>query len=140
VVAGLDDLGQDAAGRARVQEGDEAVADPDPRLRVDQLDAGRGELLEGRLDVLDGVGDVMEAGALAGEELADRGVLAERAEELDVTVADVEQNRFDALLGDRLAVDERHAEDLFLELDGGVEVIDGDAGVVDPVEHRRGFY
>jgi len=117
-----------------------AAADPDPRFRVDQLDAGGGELLERRLDVLDGVGDMMETGALAGEELADRGVLAERAEELDMSVADIEQDCFDALLGHRLAVDERHAEDLLVELDGGVEVIDCDAGVVDPVEHRRGFY
>ena len=60
---GFDDLGQHAAGRPRVQEGDAAVADPGPRLGVDQLDAVVGELAERRLDVVDAVGDVVQARA-----------------------------------------------------------------------------
>ena len=68
----FDDLGQHAAGRPRVQEGDPAVADPGPRLGVDQLDAVVAELRQRRLDVVDPVGDVVQARALALEELADR--------------------------------------------------------------------
>ena len=65
-------------------EGDPAVADPGARLGVDQLDALALELGERRLDVVDAVGDVVQARALALEELADRGVRAERREQLDV--------------------------------------------------------
>jgi hypothetical protein len=53
-----------------------------------------------------------------------------------VALADIEQNRFDALLGDRLAVSEGHAEGTSLELQGRVEVVDRDADMIDPVEHR----
>ena len=61
---------------------------------------------------------------------------AERREQLDVALADVEQDRLDAVLGDRLAMDERHPEGSLVERDRGVEVLDGDADVVDPAETR----
>src|ERR1044072_6484700 len=99
----FDDLGEHAASRARVQESDAAGGDPGPRLGLDQLDPGSSDSLQGRVDVLDRVGDVVQAGALAGDELADRGVRAERPQELDVAVADVEQERPDPLRLDRLA-------------------------------------
>src|SRR5215213_9606793 len=118
-----------------MQEGDAAAADPDPRLAVDQLQAGGPKLLQGRVDVADRVGDVVEARALALEELADGGLRTERPQQLNVTVA--EQNRLDALLLDGLAVGERHRESALVEAEGGVDVLDGDAHVVDPSEHRR---
>ena len=89
-----------------MKESDAAVADADPRLGVDQLDAGGGDARQGGVDVVDRVGDVVQARALAGEELADGGVGAERPQQLDVAVADVEQDRLDALRLDRLAVRE----------------------------------
>ena len=52
-----------------------------------------------------------------------------------MAVADVEQDRLDALRLDRLAVGELHLEALLVERDRGVEVIDSDADVVDPSEH-----
>ena len=52
-----------------------------------------------------------------------------------MAVADVEQHRLDALLGDRLAVGERHPEGALVELQRGVEVVDGDADVIDQPEH-----
>ena len=61
---------------------------------------------------------------------------AERAEQLDVALADVEQDRLDALLGDRLAVGQGHAEGTLVKLQCRVEVVDRDADVIDPVEHR----
>ena len=89
-----------------MEEGDRLWPDAGPRLGVDQLDAGVGKLAQRRVDVVDPVGDVVEPGALALEELADRSVGAERAQELDVAVADVEQDGLDPLLLDRLAVRE----------------------------------
>ena len=53
------------------------------------------------LDVGHLVGDVVQAGAVLGQELADRRVGAERPQQLDVVLADVEQHRLDALLGRR---------------------------------------
>ena len=53
------------AGRARLQEGDAAAADADPRLGVDQLDPARRQLLERRVDVVGRVGDVVQPGARA---------------------------------------------------------------------------
>ena len=46
---------------------------------VDQLDPGGRELLQRRVDVVDRVGDVVQARALAGEELADRRCRARAA-------------------------------------------------------------
>ena len=109
--AGCDDLGQHAAGRARVQERDARAADAGARLLVDQR-ACRPRLSarERRVDVGHLVGDVVQARALLGEELAHGRVRAERREQLDVVLADVEQHRLDALLGDDLAVGELEPE------------------------------
>ena len=62
------------------------------------------------VDVVGPVGHVMQARAVALDELADRRVRAERADQLDVAVADLEQQRLDALLLDGLAVLLAHAE------------------------------
>ena len=74
------------------------------------------------LDVLHLVGDVVQPGPALGEELADRRVVVQRREQLDVVLADVEQRRLDALLGDRLAVHEREAVDVDVEVDRLLEV------------------
>ena len=63
----------------------------------------RPRALEGRVDVVDRVGDVVQAGALRCQELANRRLGAERRQQLDVAVADVEQRRLDSLGLDRLA-------------------------------------
>ena len=87
-----------------MQEGDAAVADAGAGLGVDRLDPGGEHLRQGRVDVVDRVGDVVKARALAGKEPADCGVGPERRQQLDVPVADVEQDRLDALGVDRLAM------------------------------------
>src|SRR5439155_23277945 len=121
--------------RARVKERDAAVADPAPRLLVDQPQSVRAAALE-RLDhVGAAVGRVVETGPALGEEAADRRLLGERSQELDVRVADAEERRLDALLGDRLAVLERHSETLGVELDRSVEILDCDADMIDCLEH-----
>src|SRR5438046_1849975 len=86
----LHDLGEDAAAGGRVQEGDARAADAGPGLLVDQPQPGRLEALELGVDVGRLVGDVVQARALLGQELADGRVLAERREQLDVVLADVE--------------------------------------------------
>ena len=77
----------------------------------------------------------MHPRAALGEELADRRVGAERREQLDVVLADVEQDRLDALGLDDLAVHERHLVVALVERERRVDVLDGDADVVDAGEH-----
>src|SRR4051812_43808214 len=83
--------------------------------------------------------------AAGGEELADRGVLGERLEQLDVrrpggpgtgaagrhAVGDVQHRLPHALRLVRLAAGHGQPERRGVELDGRVEVPDGDAYVVD---------
>src|SRR5512139_109565 len=133
----LNDLGQHPARRARMQEGDAGVEDPQPRLRVDQPHSGVLELRQDLVDVADGVRDVVQAGSSLLEELADGSVRPERPQQLDVPVADVEQHRLDALRFHRLAMGKRHAQGLLVEGDGPLEVVGGDADVIDPAEHGQ---
>ena len=111
------------------------VAYSGARRLVDQPHAGRAQLVERRRDVVDPVGDVMQPGPAPREEAADRRVRGQRRQQLDVAVPDVEQRRLDALLGDRLAMDERHPVRVAVHGDRRLEVLDGHADVVDAPEH-----
>src|SRR3954452_14244269 len=133
----LDDLGQHAARRLRVDERHARVADPHAGRLVDEPQAAVAQVGEGRLDVGDAIGDVVQPRPAAGEETADRrvGLARQRPQQLDVAGPDVEQDRLDTLLLDDLAMRERHAVRPLVQRDGGVEVVDGDADVVDLGEH-----
>src|ERR687895_11590 len=123
-----------------MEEGHPAVADPGAGLLFDQPQPRRPDLLERRLDVLGGVGHVVQPGAAALEELPHGALGAQRREELDVPVADLEQDGLDAELLDGLAVLLAHLELLAVERHGLVKVLDGHAYVVDSAEHGRGVY
>ena len=118
-----------------MQERDARAADAGARLLVDQPQAGGPQLVEGGRDVVDPVGDVMQAGSALFEEAADRRVGRQRRQELDVALADVEQRRLDALLGHRLPVHQRHPVRVAVDGDRGVEIGDREADVVDASEH-----
>lgn len=100
------------------------------RLRVDQLGAGAGEMLELRVDVGDLVGDVMHARAALGEEAADGSVLPERAEQLHAALSDADRGGLDTLLVDTRAVLERRPEEPLVRLERAVEVVHGDSDMV----------
>jgi L-ascorbate metabolism protein UlaG (beta-lactamase superfamily) len=123
-----------------MDEGDLAGADPGPRVLVDQVHPRTGEPLEGRLDVTDGVGNVMEPGPVLRQEPADRRLRAEWGKQLDVAVADIDQHRLDALFGHRLAMHQGHSEDSLVQLDCAVQVVDCNANVIYPLEHRTEVY
>ncbi len=63
---------------------------------------------------------------------------AERAQQLDVALADAQQHRLHALLLHGLAVLHRHPEAIGVEQDGLLEVLHRHADVVDPPEHGPG--
>ena len=121
-----------------VDEGDLEPEEPAVRLLVDQLDALLGEASQLALEIVDLVGDVVHPGPAAGEELADRGLVAERREQLDAAVADAHRRRFDALLGHRVAVLDLGAEQPRVRVDRLVEILDGDSEMMDPLRlHAR---
>jgi diacylglycerol kinase (ATP) len=132
---GLDELGEDPAGGGRVQERDLRPADAAPRRLVDQPHPGRPQRVERAGHVVDPVGHMVEAGTPPGQEAADRCVLAEGGEQLHVALADVEQRGLHALVGQPLAVHERHAVRVAVNRDGGVQILDRDTDVIDAAEH-----
>ncbi len=100
-----------------------AGACPGPQLRA------------GRLDIGDGVRDLLYAGAVAVQELGDRGVGEQRGEQLDASAgrgrADRQHRLTHALLLIGLLMHAPHAEDASVELDGRVQVGHRDADVID---------
>lgn len=101
-----------------------------PRCLVDQLRALVRETSEGRPDVVDLVSDMVHSRASLGEEAADRGVLAERAEQLEPALADPDRRCLDALLLDEGALLEPRAEKTLVRLQRPVEILDGEAHVM----------
>ena len=107
-------------------EAEQALA----RARVDELYAFTGESRERDMDIVDLVGDVVHPGAALGEELADRGVGSDGCEQLDAAVADEHGRCLDALVGNGRAVLQGCAEKAGVGVEGLVEVVDGDAEVM----------
>ncbi len=120
-----------------MQEGDARAADPDAGALVDQLHARLLQARQGRVDIADLVGDVVQAGALLREELAHGRVLAERREQLDVILADIQEHGLDALLLDDLAMRDLHPEAVAPQRERGLDLRDRNADMVDPPEHLR---
>jgi hypothetical protein len=118
-----------------MKERDPAVTDPAPGLLVDQPEPAGPALLEHLGNVRAAIGRVVEPGAPFREEAPDRGVLAKRPKQLDMGIADSKERRLDALLGDRLAVLQWHAKALRIELDCGIEILHGDAEMIDCLKH-----
>ena len=105
--------------------------EPAPRLLVDELSTLRTQALELGCDVLDREGDMVHAGAAPGEEAPDGGIGPERPEELVPPGSGPERGGLDPLLGDCLAVLDVRAEESGPALDGRVQIVHGDADVVD---------
>ena len=80
-----------------MQERDLRCADAGARRLVDQPHALVAQPPQDGLDVVDLVGDVVQPRAALGEELADRRVVVERREQLDVVLAHVQQRGLDTL-------------------------------------------
>ena len=102
-----------------------------PRLGVDQLGAFLRKPAELDADVVDLVRDMVHPRASRGEELPDRGLVAERREQLDAAGADEHGRGLDALVGHLRPVLELGAEEALVRVDGLVQVVDGNAEVMD---------
>lgn len=104
------------------------------RRLVDQLGAGIRQMREGGADVVDLVRDVVHPRAALREEAADRGVLAERAEQLEPALPDADGRGLDTLLLHPRALLEACAEQALVRVERAVEILDREAHVV----HRVG--
>src|SRR5579875_369868 len=82
VVGGLDDLGQHPARGRWMQKGHQRAADAGAWPLVDQPGARRRETSQGRHDVVDSVGHVMEPRAAPLEKARHSAVGAERGDQL----------------------------------------------------------
>ncbi len=113
-----------------MDERDQPVVQAAARLTVDQLDAGCRQLVERGRQVVDEVGDVVDAGAACVEESADWRVVLDRREDLDPALAGPQRGDVGVLLGHprHLAAGESQRAVL---LDGNRDVANNDAEVMD---------
>ncbi len=93
-------------------------------------------MIAGGDDVFDFVADMMHAaGRVLFEERGDRRGFAERLEQFDLGVADVDEDDGDPMLGKRLRRGHLGAQRLAIDGGGGGEVRHGDGDVVEASEH-----
>jgi hypothetical protein len=102
-----------------------------PRSVVDQLGPFSREPPELHEDILDLVGDMVHSRAALCEEPADRRFFTERRKQLDATRADEHRCGFDTLFFDTGSVLELGAEQALVRVEGVVQVVDGDAEMMD---------
>jgi hypothetical protein len=122
----------------RMDERDLEPEEPASRERVDELRTRRLELLERGREILGPESDVMHPRPAPREEAPDRCVLAGGAHELEAAVADEHGCRLDALLHEWLAMLDLCAEEALVRRDRLVEVVDGNAEVMDAARpHSR---
>lgn len=116
----------------RVHEGDLEPEQPAPRHPVNELRAGRLQLLQRRAEISRLERDVMHARPATGEEATDGRVVVRRSHELDAAFADEHRRRLDPLRLERLSAFESRVKETLVRGDRLVEVVHGQAEVVDP--------
>src|SRR2546426_2241730 len=134
-IDGRGDLKKDTFAGFRVEEADH-TGEASSRLLIDELDAFLLERVEFGVHVGSLEADVVEALALALQETADGGVGASRFEQLDLALADGEERRSHALVFDGVLSMDVEAEGIAVEVKSIVEGVDGDADVVDLLDHE----
>ena len=107
------------------------AADAYARLLIDQPHACCRQTSQGRVDVADSVGDVMQPGAALLQEARHPRFGTERSNQLDMAVADIEQHSFDTLIQNRLAMHERQPEDVAVKRERLLNISHRDTRVVD---------
>src|SRR6266576_1144587 len=101
-----------------MDEGHLEAEETGTRLRVDQLGAFPRELGERGTKVVHLVGDVMHARAALRDEAADRGVLAQRFQQLNASFANSQRRRAHTLIVDRRLMLDLGAEKPLVGLEG----------------------
>ena len=113
-----------------MDESDLESEEPLTRLLVDQVGARGREAVELGTDVVDLVGDMVHPRPAAREELADGCLHGKWGQQLDPAGTDQDSSRFDTLILDDGAVLELAAEQAQVGIEGFVQILDGDAEMV----------
>lgn len=106
-----------------MQKGDAAPIGTGAGYLIDELKTGLAAALQRRIEIGDGEADVMDAGAVAGEVLADRALGIGGAEQFDFGAANRKADNGRAVGG--LGRMRRYAEDISIEAQRFVEIPDG---------------
>lgn len=134
----LDQLDEDPAGAAWVDERDAVSATTGPRLLVDELHALLAQVGERVVERPDGEPEVVQSRAAARDESLDRRPLVGGLHELEVHARDLDHGLLDAVLNDVLPGDGMDPERPRVEVEGRVEVLDSDTDLVDARDVHRG--
>ena len=124
-------LDEHAVRRRRMDERDQRVLRPGPRLGVDQADAARLELLERGANVLDPQRDVVEARTALLDVFRDRRVRRRRLEQFERRAADGNVARADALRDNLLRRPDLETERVAVERQRLLDVLHRDADVIE---------
>ena len=111
----LRNLDEDTPGCARMNERNEMPTGADLRRFIDQARAGCFEPRERRVNVVDAVADVMDAGPPLCEEFPDGCLGTGRLEQLDARCTDRKHAHVDALFGDGLAARDLESKRIAIE-------------------------
>src|SRR5882757_2975276 len=127
---------QHPAGIFRVYEVDPRVCGTAPGCVPEHTHAAFAQSRRGQVDVGDGIGQLLNAGPAALQKGADRGIRAERGEQLQLALpgADGQHCLPYALLLVALLVHHVQVEHAGIELERGIEVGHRYPDVVDPAE------
>ena len=117
-----------------MDECDLAPEETPPRMLVDQLGSGCGELTQRYLQIRACESDVVHAGTAPGEEASDGRILAGRLEQLYAAVADKQRDGDHALLLERVAMLDGRAEEPLVRRDRLVEALHRDAEMMDATD------
>jgi hypothetical protein len=118
----------------RVDEGDASPSSADPRVLIYKPCSLRHEVGKRGLDIEDRVSHVMQALAVSFQETSDGGIGRKRSQELDVRSSEGDHRLFHSLLGDHLPVDRFDAISVEVTVDRGIQVLNGDADMIEVVE------
>ena len=117
---------------------DESDLEPEetlPRRAIDQLRAGRLELVERSMQIVRLERNVVHPRTAPREKPSDGRVVSGRTDELEPALADEHRRRLDPLFAERLAMLEPCAEEALVRRDCLVEVAHRHAEMMDPA-HR----
>src|SRR5689334_9963549 len=120
----LDQLRQHPTDAPRMDERDPRSVQPDARRLVDELEALLACIRQRLVDVWDRDGQVVQSGATPGQELADRGVLPQGTQQLDLGVAGAEEGGLEPVMLARGSVRDLGPEQRRVQADGLVHVVD----------------
>lgn len=121
-----------------MDEGNGRAPGAGARLLVDRGGAGVDHRLQGGGAVVDSVANMVQAFALAGQELGDGGVVVGGSGELDVGISHLDQGLFHAVGLDDLTVVDLGPERSGVVVDGRLQIVDGDGDVVDLSQQHAG--